>query len=312
MCDFPEVPRDGRALHLAVGMFDGVHLGHQAVIEAAVHSARREEGRAGVLTFHPHPSRLFRPDEPTRLLMPPEVKAAFLHRLGVEVVIEKEFDRAFAALPAEGFVAHLREALPDLRALYVGENFRFGAGRKGDVKLLIETARALGLHIFSAERLRADGEPISSTRIRESLVAGKMDEVNALLGYAYRAEGVLESGAGRGRTIGFPTLNLRWEPELRPPYGVYAVTVRAIDESGLELSPALPCVANYGVRPTVTDDPTPWLEMHVLGETDFGPGHRVRAQWQKFLRPEQRFGSLEELREQIARDTEEARAYFGL
>jgi len=291
-------------LHLAIGMFDGVHLGHQSVIESAVHSARRSGGRAGVLTFWPHPSALFRPTQPTPLLMPATMKRAVLARLGVEVVIEQNFSREFAAVEARDFVALLRRHLPQLTAIYVGENWRFGRGRLGDVPLLGEEAGKAGLTVFSAPRLNYNGTPISSSRIRELLAAGSMSEANAMLGYSYFTEGVVEPGRQLGRTIGFPTLNLNWEPELKPCYGVYAVEVSHGER------PSLKGVANYGLRPTVEQTDRPLLEVHLLESPVPTYGDRITVQWLQFLRPEGKFGSREELRRQIQNDRINALDYF--
>src|SRR5258708_7044058 len=199
-----------RPLHLAIGMFDGVHLGHQTVVESAVHSARRRNGIAAVLTFYPHPSALFRADNPTRLLMPAEMKLSVLGDLGVEVVIQQTFTRVFASITAEDFLPRLKGFLPHLEAVYVGENWRFGQGRKGDVALLVEEGRKLGITVVSASRVNHNGEPISSTRVRGCLVEGQIATANALLGYAYFAEGEVRPGERLGRTIGFPTLNIDW------------------------------------------------------------------------------------------------------
>lgn len=295
-----------RPLHLAIGMFDGVHIGHRAVVEAAVHAARASGGLSGVLTFWPHPSTLFRPDHPTRLMQSAAIKARLLIALGVEVVITQSFTSELAALPAEDFLPWLQRRLPRLVAVYVGENFRFGQGRRGDVAMLVAQGRALGLRVFSAPRVSIDGEPISSTRIRELLSAGAIEAANARLGYPYVAEGVVTPGKRLGRTIGFPTLNLPWAPELRPRLGVYAVRV-----SGSRATESLPAVANYGVRPTVENTSEPRIEAHVLGPCPFGEGDAVTVEWLRFLRPERKFGGIEELRAQIARDREEAQSYFG-
>ena len=157
-----------RPLHLAIGMFDGVHLGHQAVIESALHSARRSGGLAGVLTFWPHPSALFRPAERTRMLMSPEMKLRVLGRLGVDAVIEQPFTREFAAIKAGEFLPRLRQALPHLASVYVGENWRFGASRAGDVGLLLASAAQQRVPVVSVPRIQCDGQPISSTRVRAS------------------------------------------------------------------------------------------------------------------------------------------------
>lgn len=291
-------------LHLAIGMFDGVHLGHQSVIEAAVHSARRSGGPAGVLTFWPHPSALFRPDHPTRLMMPATMKRAVLARLGVDLVIEQEFSREFAAVEARDFVGLLRRHLPSLAAIYVGDNWRFGRGRAGDVALLVAEGRAAGLTVFSAPRVNFNGAPISSSRIRELLAAGDIVEVNAMLGYSYFTDGVVERGRQLGRTIGFPTLNIAWEPEARPAYGVYAVEV----DAGMKRP--LRGVANYGVRPTVDQTTRPLLEVHLLEPSVLTYGIKLTVNWLHFLRPESKFGGLEELRAQIEKDRQNALKFF--
>lgn len=298
-------------LHLAIGVFDGVHLGHKAVIESAVRSARRsgastdsaQAGISGVLTFDPHPSRLFRPENPTRLLMPIETKVAMLHAVGVDCVICKHFDRAFASIPADQFLRQLKNALPALKAIYVGENFRFGQKRTGDVSLLIESGRELGLGVFSAERIKHNGEPISSTRIRKELEAGNIVAVNDLLGYNYTATGKVVSGAQLGRTIGFPTLNLPWQPECMPRFGVYHVHFRASGSQQWHAG-----VANYGVKPTVAEaEQVPALEVHALAATDLSTGDAIEVEWLSFIRPEQKFASLEALKAQITKDCDTAR-----
>ena len=291
-------------LHLAIGMFDGVHLGHKAVIESAVFSAQRSGGVSGVLTFDPHPSRLFRPDAPTLLMMPIESKWTLLKALGVDILICKQFDRAFAAIAAEDFLARLKDVLPSLKSIYVGENFRFGKMRAGSVATLIESGNRLGISVFSVERIKHNGEPISSTRIRAELEAGKIDSVNDLLGYNYRTFGKVVHGKKLGRQIGFPTLNVPWSPESRPKYGVYHVRFRSSEKDVWQQG-----VANYGVRPTVTvEDQEPLLEVHALAETVLKEGDSIEVEWLHFIRPEQTFESVDLLKEQIARDCERARA----
>ena len=160
--DFAALSELKSQLHLAIGVFDGVHLGHKAVIEAAVLSARRSGGVSGVLTFDPHPSRLFRPEDPTRLIMPIETKTTMLHQAGVDCVIRKHFDRAFAAIPAEAFLGELKKALPALKSIYVGENFRFGQKRAGDVATLIQSGRGLGAFISSIRAKFSGLDTVSS------------------------------------------------------------------------------------------------------------------------------------------------------
>lgn len=303
---FENATLPSRPVHLAIGMFDGVHVGHRAVIEAAVHSAQASGAIAGVLTFWPHPSALFRPGNPTRLIQPAETKVRMLLALGVDLVVTQPFDERLAAITAEDFLPWLKRQVPRLAAMYVGENFRFGQGRRGDVPLLVGSGRQLGVRVFSAPRVNLDGEPISSTRIRAQLEAGEVEAANALLGYHYFSEGVVTPGKQLGRTIGFPTLNIDWSPDLRPRLGVYAVQV-----SGEKSPAALPAVANYGLRPTVEKAQVPRLEAHVLGDCPFDAGDRLKIEWLRFLRPEMKFANVTELREQIARDRAAAVGFFG-
>jgi riboflavin kinase / FMN adenylyltransferase len=296
-----------RPLHLAIGMFDGVHLGHRAVIDAAVQSARVAGGVAAALTFDPHPSRLLRPDQPVRLIQPLTMKVDHLYAAELDAVIVERFTRELAHLEAEAFLPHLRERLPGLTAVYVGENWRFGRGRRGDIGLLNAEAHRLGLAVVSAPRINHNAEPISSTRIRRCLEEGDIQLANTLLGYVYTSEGVVQPGKRLGRTIGFPTLNVSWTPECQPRLGVYTVRVFPA-ENGI----GLPGVANYGLRPTVEAASSPRLEVHVLGECPFGEGDYLRVEWRSFLRPEKRFADVDELHAQIARDVAEARAWHGL
>jgi len=291
-------------VHLAIGVFDGVHLGHKAVIESAVFSARRSGGVSAVLTFHPHPSRLFRPEAPTLLIQDIGTKTALLHRVGVDLVIRKRFDLDYASIPAESFLQHLKDAVPGLAAIYVGSNFRFGRKRAGDTGTLLETGAALGVDVFSVDRIRHNGEAISSTRIRGALQAGQIQLANDLLGYNYRSVGEVVPGAKMGRKLGFPTLNLPWAPECLPRFGVYFVRFRKDGGKGWH-----PGVGNFGVKPTVAAEAPPAMEVHALEGTGLNAGDRIAVEWLRFIRPEEKFESVDALKAQIARDCETARGY---
>ncbi|WP_324726048.1 riboflavin biosynthesis protein RibF [Actomonas aquatica] len=300
-----------RPLHLAIGMFDGVHLGHRAVVEAAVASARNTRGLAAALTFDPHPSRLLRPDAPVCLLQPAGIRSRRLLAAGLDVVIAQPFTPEFAAVSAEDFLPNLLKALPELRTIYVGENWRFGRGRVGDVAMLNAEARKNGLRVFSAPRVNFDGEPISSTRIRVALREGRLDTVNALLGYTYCTDGVVKGGQQLGRTIGFPTLNVPWAPECAPRLGVYAVRIRRAVRTSDDTA-SWEGVANYGVRPTVADgETTPLLEVHAFETPPFDAGDHIEVEWCAFLRDERRFDGIEALRRQIDQDAAAARRFFA-
>ncbi len=303
--DHAQLP--ARPLHLAIGMFDGVHLGHRAVIDAAIQSARRSGGLAGVLTFWPHPSALFNPEKATRLIAGPELRARLLGETGVDLVITQPFTPQFAAIEAEWVLPYLKKKLPTLSTVYVGENWRFGQGRRGDIAMLVAEGKKQHIGVVSAQRINHNGEPISSTRIRACLEAGEIEEANELFGYTYFADGVVAAGKRLGRTIGFPTLNIAWEPALRPRFGVYAVRV-----SGPKSKNAfLPAVANYGLRPTVERSNQPRIEAHLLVDCPFVEGDAVRVEWLQFIRPETKFSSISGLTDQISKDRQEAAAFFG-
>jgi len=304
-------PADGafaRPLHLAIGMFDGVHLGHQAVIRQAVEAARAADGHgAGVLTFDPHPSRVLFPERATPLLLPLDLRVARMCALGVDHVFVQAFTRAYARVPADGFVAALRAAFPALQSLHVGENFRFGAGRAGDVATLCRCAAALGVEARVLPREALAGAAISSSRVREALAAGDIRAANAMLGAPYLVAGRVVAGNQYGRQWGVPTLNVPWQPEAAPRHGVYRVLLRA--EPG---GPAQPGLANYGLRPTVAAAAAPLLEVHLLDPADIpGPGQPVCVALLDFIRPEQQFPSTDALRRQIAADLAAARAAWA-
>jgi riboflavin kinase/FMN adenylyltransferase len=284
-------------VHLAIGMFDGVHRGHQAVIRSTIESARARGGWAGVLTFTPHPSEVLRPDQAVKLIHPLELKRRLLAALGIDFLIEHPFTPAFAGMSAPAFLAELKTRLPGIERVYVGENFRFGRGREGDLALLNSAALAAGFAVHSMPRIADEQGAISSSRLRELLKAGQIESANALLGYSYFSEGRVQAGQQLGRTLGFPTLNIAWAPALRPAFGVYAVVIRGAD--GIPLLG----VANYGLRPTVEEAAAaPRLEVHVLGSTTLTYGEPVRVQWLRFLRAEKKFGGLDELRAQVELD----------
>lgn len=294
-------------------MFDGIHRGHQSVIQGAIDAARASGGITAVLTFWPHPSVLFSPQHTVPQIMTPDLKEQVLRSLGVDLIIEQPFTPEFASIPAEDFVAHLRRCLPRLLSIHIGENWRFGKGRKGDAAFLVELGRASGVRVVSAPRLQFEGEPISSTRVRDCLARGEIALANALFGYNYFSESVVEEGKRLGRTLGFPTLNLAWDPQLKPRFGVYAVRASRAGAKG-DGGNHFPAVANYGIRPTVdsSGQAKPLLEVFLLGDScPFTTGDRLRVEWLQFIRPEEHFSGIEELKNQISRDVGRAREFFS-
>lgn len=295
--------------HVAIGVFDGVHAGHRAVLASAVAAARPAREEVVALTFEPHPSRLLRPDRPVPLILNRQQKDARLAEAGAHRVVHQPFDTAHREIRAGDYVAWLLARFPGLRSLHVGDNFRYGQGREGDALRLAEEGRAAGLTIGIVPPVRVDAEVTSSSRIREALLAGEMAKANAMLVRPYEAEGTVIAGRQIGRTLGFPTLNLRWQPELLPAFGVYAAEV--VTPTGV----AEPAVANWGVRPTVEASAAePLLETHLLRPSGPAPitGDAIRVRWLSWIRPERRFGDVAELRAQISEDSAEAARRLSL
>ena len=288
-------------VYLALGMFDGVHRGHEAVLHQAQQSARENGGIAVAFTFPEHPASYLRPEEKPSLLMNKDEKAKRLLEIGMEGVVLRTFDREFADVQARHFASFLIARVPSLTGLCVGQNFRFGKGRTGNDTALKEYGEEVGLSVDVIRSELFSSLPVSSSRIREALMAGKVSDVNDMLGWKYTISGEVLKGKGMGKEFGFPTINIPWCPEARPAYGVYLGRVK--NGSSEETKYA---VANYGLRPTVEEGATqPLLEVHVLDpiEEEFGSaGQQLSMTLESFLRPEQKFDSVDKLKSQIEYD----------
>ena len=291
-------------LHLAIGIFDGVHLGHQAILKQVAQIATKDGGKAIVLTFWPHPSHVLCPEKPVLMLMGRGLRERFLRESGADSVVCIEFSPEFASMPAHAFPSFLKKALPSLKTIFVGDGFRFGRGREGDATLLSIEGAKIGLDVRPVFRVDMDDIPISSTRIRENVSAGEIAPANLLLGRPYIAEGRIVPGDGLGTKIGGPTFNLDWSPELTPRLGVYAVR-SVFPGFG---SQSFTAVANYGIRPTVEGECTePRLEVHLLESPPPCPVEHMEVAFHEFIRPELKFDSLEALAKRIEKDVEIAR-----
>ena len=301
--EFSELRSLKRPVHLAIGMFDGLHIGHQAVIHSAIQAAELDGSLCGILTFDPHPSHLFRPDSPTPQIYPPEVKEELLREMGLDLCLIQKFTAEFAGHTAEKFVSWIREIVPSLASVSVGENFRFGKGRTGAPSLLVDKLKNCGVSVFSCERIHLDGDPISSTRIRGILPDRPIEEVNHLLGRPYHSIGTVQEGKKLGRTIGFPTLNLPVEADILPQFGVYLVRYRLRNSPRSESRFG---IANFGLRPTMENSTVPRLEIHSLEECSADYGDDVVSEWIRFIRPERKFADLDELKDAIQSDRETA------
>ncbi|MDQ2892656.1 MAG: bifunctional riboflavin kinase/FAD synthetase [Pseudomonadota bacterium] len=289
---------------VALGNFDGFHLGHQAVVGRAVARARAEGRPALVATFDPHPVRLFRPTTPPFRLTTLDQRQALFGAAGVDAMIVFHFDRALAALTAEQFVVQRLVDALRVGGVVTGEDFTFGKGKSGDVATL---ARAGAAHGFSAETVgpvTLDGETVSSTSIRAALRTGDTATATRLLTRPFAIRGVVQHGDKVGRTIGYPTANIDLGNYLRPAYGIYAVTGRLAD--GRMLKGA----ANLGVRPTF-DPPKELLEPYFFDFDGDLYGQEIEVSLVEYLRAEAKFDSLDALTAQMDADCDRARAILG-
>ncbi|MDW8307843.1 MAG: bifunctional riboflavin kinase/FAD synthetase [Verrucomicrobiales bacterium] len=297
-----ELPAPRRKVCLAIGVFDGVHLGHQAIIRHTVTSARARDALALVLTFDRHPNAVVAPDRVPPMIYTPGQKQRALAALGVDVLWLMTFDEATSRLSGEVFVRRLAQQVGELVAVCVGADFVFGHRRSGNVALLQQLGAELGFEVAALSPVLLDGVAVSSTRIREAIRRGDLAEANRLLGRDHALAGTVVRGAGLGRKLGFPTANLDTRGLLLPPNGVYAARVRL----GEQLWPA---VVNIGVRPTVDSGPAaPRVETHLLDFEGDLTGRELELILGARLRDEQKFSSLEALRAQIARDIARVRA----
>lgn len=285
-------------LHLALGVFDGVHLGHQAVIGKAVKAAKESGGIAGVLTFEPHPIRVLAPHKaPRRILASIQHKEELLSALGIEVLVVIPFTAEFAQQEASDFLSEMVSASLNLKTLAMGEDWKFGRKRYGDVALLRRFGSEHGVDVKSAESIRLNGEVVSSTRIRQAIRDGNLSAVAAMLGREYSVLGTVIKGRQLGRTLGFPTANLRVHNEQLPPDGVWVVEVTLTDGSRYRAA------GNLGMRPTVEgENGQRLLEVHLLDYTGDLYGDDLEVRFLSFVRGEQKFDSLDELQVQILED----------
>jgi riboflavin kinase/FMN adenylyltransferase len=297
--DWRNLPDDARGATLALGNFDGVHLGHAAVLRAA-HAARPDAPLA-VLTFEPHPREVFRPDDPPFRLTLSAERADALAALGCTLLYELSFNHVFSLMMAETFMSEVLHQGLGARHLTTGVDFAFGHRRGGDAEYLAACAEALGMGVTRVPALTDAGGPLSSTRIRRALQDGYPQRATDELGRPWAIRGEVAHGDKRGRTIGFPTANVALGRHLEPARGVYAVTVRLADGTVYD------GVANIGRRPTVSAGPESRLEVNLFDFAGDIYGTEITVALIAYIRPEVRFSGLDALKTQIAADAAEAR-----
>jgi riboflavin kinase/FMN adenylyltransferase len=301
--DSSSLPEAATGCVVALGNFDGLHLGHAAVIGKAAAIANEAKKPFVVMTFEPHPRHLFRPDLPPLRILPFAEKLRLLRMARVDYLRVMRFTRAFSKTSATDFVTRMLHETLRVSHVVTGEDFVFGHNREGNAALLEGMAASLGFAATACPQMDVDGMRCSSTRIREALAEGRVENAAKLLGRPYMIAGYVRRGDQRGRTMGYPTANILPPPVFLPAYGIYAVraTVRGRQVGG---------VASFGIRP---DYPLkhPLLEAHFFDWDQDIYGERIQVELVRYLRPERNFGDMEALKKQIADDATQARTICG-
>jgi riboflavin kinase/FMN adenylyltransferase len=288
---------------LTLGVFDGLHLGHQKIMQTVVDRATATDSTATAITFDPHPRAVLHPASAPPLLQTLDQRLANFEVLGIEQAIVMPFTREFAAKPAEDFLRDIVHQRLLAKEVYLGKGFAFGKDRGGNIDLLRTMSSELGFHADEVDEIRLRGNRISSSKIRELLAAGRINLARRMLGRPYGVEGVIIRGNRRGHTIGFPTANLKPHNRVIPKFGVYA-TATLLDGVWRK------SITNIGVRPTFENEVEPSIETYIFDFDGDLYGDVLRVRFLHRIRDERKFGGIEELKAQIEKDTRRALNYF--
>ena len=295
-----------RGAVVTIGNFDGVHLGHRRILDAVVARSREADKPSMAITFEPHPLAVLRPDQAPRRIQTLRQKEESIEALGIETLLVVPFTRDFSLTEPEEFVRGFLRGRLDASEMYLGQHFAFGRGKRGDLALLRRLGPECGFVSAGVEEVVVDGEPVSSTRIRDAVGRGDVASASAMLGREYELDGIVSKGERVGRKIGYPTINLAPENELHPADGVYFTRI-AIRSFGRSFD----CVTNIGRRPTVYEDYATTIETYILDFSSDVYGEKVRLSFFDRVREERTFPSMMALTEQIGRDIEATRLYFA-
>jgi riboflavin kinase / FMN adenylyltransferase len=289
---------------VAIGNFDGLHLGHQAILREVLRRAAAESWTSAVLTFYPHPPRVLRPAKAPLLLCPLAQRLSGFEMIGLDAALVLRFNQQLSKLSPEEFAEKFLVETLRAKAVFVGENFRFGHKQAGDVKLLAELGQRWGFEACVVPPVTLDGEVVSSTAIRQAVSEGRMEDAARLMGRAYSIVGEIRTGTGQGRKLVVPTLNLATDQELLPKKGVYATETILGDRR-------FRSATNIGVRPTFDGAAGITIESHLLDFNDSLTSGPMEVRFRTRLRDEQKFASVEALKEQVLKDIAETRKYFS-
>ena len=293
-----------RSTVLTLGVFDGLHLGHQRIMQTVVNRARAARAVPTAITFDPHPRSVLYPENAPPLLQTLDQRLSNFEVLGIEQTIVIRFDREFASRDAEIFLRDIVHERLQAKEVYLGKGFAFGVNRGGNIELLRRISQELGFVADEVSEITLRGQRISSSKIRELLAVGKTNLARRMLGRPYGVEGQIVRGDQRGRTIGFPTANLKPRNRVIPKFGVYA-TATLIDNVWRR------SITNVGVRPTFETGSEPSIETYVFDFDGDLYGDVLRVRFLHRIRDERKFGGIEELKAQIERDTRRALNYFN-
>jgi len=295
-----EFPRDRDFVAVGLGNFDGIHIGHQTIIKQLVQKARDEKGISVVFSFNPHPLQVLKKDGVPYLLSKVEDKIRLVEKLEADYFVLFPFSRETAEMSPDDFVDQVLIQGLGAKSIFVGYNFTFGKGAEGNAEMLQKICRGKNCAVIIVPEVKFNDDSVSSTNIRKYLSRGKIRHANKLLGYAYNLAGIVVPGDQRGRQLGFPTANLKTDPEMViPANGVYAVKV--LTDCGLHKG-----VANIGIRPTFGHGLPQTVEIHLMENSMDLYGQRVRVFFVEYLRGEKRFPNVGALVEQIKADIEKA------
>ncbi len=293
-----------RGTVLTLGVFDGLHLGHQQIMQTVVESAASTDAVPTVITFDPHPRAVLHPENAPPLLQTLDQRLANFEVLGIKQTIVIRFDKEFAGIDAETFLRDIVHERLQARAVFLGRGFFFGKNRGGNIELLRTMSERLGFFADEVSEVRLRGTRISSSKIRQLLADGKVNRARRMLGRPYGVEGQIIHGLQRGRTIGFPTANLHPHNRVIPKFGVYATATLINNEWRRSIT-------NVGIRPTFDDDRNPSIESYIFDFDGDLYGEVLRVRFLHRLRDERKFGGIDELKAQIERDTRRAHDYFS-
>ena len=316
-------PRTSRPIVLALGNFDGFHLGHQRLLRYVVRQAKKERAFSAVLTFPQHPHTILHPERKPMMLMSVEQKLLRLAEAGIDLCFLQSFTPSFAKMTPRDFVEKILVRKLHVREICMGHDAHFGRGRKGDTGLMEQLAGAHGFLFKKMKPVISRGKPVSSSRVRELLIKGEIEKAQACLGRPFSMFGKVIHGKGHGEHLGFPTANLEVHSEILLPLGVYVASARflhgAMGNAQRKDSKRICCagkwlpgVMNFGKRPTYPKEetPRPVLELHLLDFKGKVYGEMMEIALHRFLRPEQKFQTEDALKDQIQKDVRGARRYY--